>query len=79
MADGGQFIGGIVLHEGLISDHAKGGGVGVPLCNTVVMKLYCLTGSYKRFYRIYLFPISTALPFLYLLRLARAKVQVKVS
>ena len=27
MADGGQFIGGPVLHGGLASDHAKGGGV----------------------------------------------------
>ena len=28
---------------------------GVPLCNTVVLKLYCLTGYCKRFYRIPLF------------------------
>ena len=33
------------------------GNRGVSLCNTVVLKLYCLTGYCRKFYRIPLFPI----------------------
>ena len=54
----------------------KGGGL---LCNTVVLKLYCLTGYCKIFFRIPLFPIFLVLYLLHLLRLAREKVQVKVT
>ena len=36
--------------------NGKGVG-GVPLCNTVVLKLYCLTGYCKRVYRIPFFSI----------------------
>ena len=50
----------------------------VPLCNTVVLKLY--TQVLQKILQDTCFPyISAVLPILYLLRLARAKVQVKVS
>ena len=56
-----------------------GGGQGVPLCNAAVLKLYCNSYWVLQKNLIPLFLITAVLPVLYLLRLARPKMKVKVS
>ena len=51
-----QWWSGNARHKGEV-DNFNRKQEGIPLCNIVVLKLFCLTGYCKRFYRIPLFPI----------------------
>ena len=50
-----QWRGGNASHKGEVE--ILMGKVDAPLCNTIILKLYCLPGYCKRFYRIPLFTI----------------------